>query len=347
MPLVSNRGSSATEPPAACASLSSSVEFTAGLRAVRPGQPGIDQHPRNRDLARQLQIGGGSAGHTVAVGEARGVPDLLDAEPAHLDHLSRLGNRFRGAAAFRARLVPQHQRSGKWPRLRCHVARGVCVDSRLLAHLALDRLLGRLSRRNVSGEDREATVCPADAAAEEDVAIAVVHQHDHHRVGARKVGLAAARAAARQPGLGYARAGTAVGTEPVLAVPVEQGDEICREATLGLRKQEPRLPQRCEPPSAGLPDLALGLGIVEVSAEQRVAVVESQQDRLVRIDVSLDRPAQQTWLWRVGDQHAVRTRSKHRGTRMLQQPLDLSPVSAQLAGAIDRGARERRCQRAR
>ena len=62
------------------------------------------------------------------------------------------------------------------------------MDPRLLPHLPFDRLLGRFPGRNVSSEDREATLCPADAPAEQHVAGAVVDEHDHHRVGAREVG---------------------------------------------------------------------------------------------------------------------------------------------------------------
>ncbi len=118
--------------------------------------------------------------------------------------------------------------------------------------------------------------------------------------------------------LGYPRARAAVGAEAVAAVPVEQRHEIGGHAGLGLRQQQPGLTQRHEPPGTGLGQLVLRLGVVEVRGEQRLAVLEAQQDRLVGVDVTPDRPAQQSRLGRLGDQHAVRAGPQDRGAGVLE-----------------------------
>ena len=66
-------------------------------------------------------------------------------------------------------------------------------------------------------------------------------------------------------------------------MPVQQRHQVSGEPALGLRQQQPRLAQGHQASDAGLGELRRGLGIIEVGGEQRHAVLESEQDRLVRV----------------------------------------------------------------
>ena len=73
----------------------------------------------------------------------------------------------RGSPPLGHRAEADHQRAGERPRLRGDVADRVDDHAGLLEHLAPDRLLERLARLDVAGQEREAALRPARLAAEQ------------------------------------------------------------------------------------------------------------------------------------------------------------------------------------
>ena len=71
------------------------------------------------------------------------------------------------------RAEAEHQRAGERPRLGGDVGDRVERDARLLEHLAPHRLLERLARLDVAGQEREAALRPARLAAEQQAVAAV------------------------------------------------------------------------------------------------------------------------------------------------------------------------------
>ena len=96
-------------------------------------------------------------------------------------------------AARVGRLEAEHERRRERPRLRGDVAGVGDRDARLLADLALDGLLEALPRLDEPGEAGEPPLGPVRVAPEQD-AVAVDHERDDDRVGARVVLRAAVRA---------------------------------------------------------------------------------------------------------------------------------------------------------
>src|ERR1700722_14408360 len=109
--------------------------------------------------------------------------DLLAVEPACIVELGAIDDDL---ARERLCEAADHERHRERPRLRCEIGDRSADDAGLLARLAPDRLLDRLARLDKAGEARpHAGLEPVRAA--QDATSAGDGEHDHDRIGARKM----------------------------------------------------------------------------------------------------------------------------------------------------------------
>ena len=148
--------------------------------------------------------------------------------------------------------------------------------------LALHGLFERLAALDEAGERREERARPRGLAAEQ-AALAVEHEHDHHRVGAREV-LGRARVAPAGPAAVLrARRLAAAGAEAVAGMPVQQVARLRRDRRVAGREEARDRAQLREVRDAVEAELRERLGAVgEIGREVRDAVGDAEEDGLGR-----------------------------------------------------------------
>ena len=143
-------------------------------------------------------------------------------------------------------MTADHQLAGERPGLAGDVDDVAHAHPRLLVNLARHRFLDRLARLDEAGERAEAARGKARLAAEQQarrLPLAVRHQHDRDRIGARKMLRVAPGAFALPAAFGDPRALPAHGAEAVPGMPIDQAArpaidrEIARFETLDRRPQ--------------------------------------------------------------------------------------------------------------
>src|SRR5687767_12320782 len=137
--------------------------------------PGADDVMRDRDRRRNADPFG-----VLADEHQRG---LVAGEPARILQFLAIDLDVR---VRRARVAADHQRHRERPRLRAEIFHLAADDAGLLQRLAPRRFLDALAGLD---EARKARPHVGDEApgAPEQAALAVDRQHDHHRIGARKM----------------------------------------------------------------------------------------------------------------------------------------------------------------
>ena len=177
-------------------------------------------------MFRAIDTGGGSArGPSPARSSAR-----VNQRASSISS----GSSRRVVGALGAGDEAEHQRLRERPRLAAHVADVGDPQADLLGHLARDRRLGRLPRLDEAGEDREPAGRPDGLTAEDDPVAAVVHEHDHGRVGAREH-LDAGLRVALDPAVALdRRRRTRQRAEAVALVPLDDADRLHEQARVQI-----------------------------------------------------------------------------------------------------------------
>src|SRR5260221_6046645 len=142
--------------------------------------------------------------------------------------------------AARLRVKAEHDRGRERPGLRGMVRDVIDEDAGLLIDLACHRFLQALARLDKAGQGRVHSRRP-DALAPQEAAITVMDQHDHRRVGARKILRLAGGvgAAAYMPALLADAGGAAHRAEALSHVPKGEASRIGGGRALMPRPERP------------------------------------------------------------------------------------------------------------
>ena len=158
---------------------------------------------------------GRGRGEALGVGAGEQQRRLVAVEPARPFQLVRIDG---DVARQGLRVHADHHRHRERPGLAGEIAHRAGMDAGLLHGLAPHRLLEGLAGFDEAGETGPHARREAGGAAEQAL-VAVDGEHDHHRVGARKMLRAAIRAFAPPAGLGDDEALAAIGAEAAPGVP--------------------------------------------------------------------------------------------------------------------------------
>ena len=186
-------------------------------------------------------------------------------------------------------------------------------DVGFLEHLARDRLFQALARFDESGQRRvharrKARLAPQQAT------VAVMHQHDHGRIGAREMRRGAVRIGAAPDMTGFGADGrmAADAAEPVAGVPPCQATRIGQYVAFIVPQQRPETPQIGEAAPArqtrmggrvfqiGKIDREIGGFAHEGRAGRTPPLPADRRRRAIRPVVRPDSPSMKFWARQIG-----------------------------------------------